>query len=165
MMIELKACEKTEKDAARAFAWRNDPETVAASYVARPKTWDSFWLEFSEYYFRIPDFSPLFVLSDGRDAGFVRFDAPDRDYGKAAELMINIAPEFRGKGVGTATVEAVKMLFKARGYERLIADVRRQNESSLKMFAKTGFREESVRTERIERTGEICSIVRLVCLL
>ena len=77
-MITLYPCQNTPEDAELAFSWRNDPETVAAAYYPRPKSRDSFLMEFRECYFRMPEFSPVFILKDGLPAGFIRFEASEQ---------------------------------------------------------------------------------------
>ena len=49
-MITLEQCENTKHDAKIAFQWRNDARTIESSEVRQPKSWDSFWLEYSECY-------------------------------------------------------------------------------------------------------------------
>lgn len=73
-MITLYPCKNNKRDARIAFSWRNDPKTVAASYIALPKSWDSFWLEYSEGYFEDGRFAPVFIVESGEPAGFIRFE-------------------------------------------------------------------------------------------
>lgn len=159
-MITLEQCENTKRDARIAFQWRNDAHTIESSEVRLPKTWDSFQLEFSECYFDA--LCPVFV-KDGADfAGFIRFDAAGEG---GLEIVINIAPEFRGLGIGTEALGLVKNYACDNGFFRLIADIRETNKASLAAFRKAGYGVESRRTQIIQKTKEKCSIVRVVCLL
>lgn len=159
-MITLEQCENTKRDAKTAFQWRNDARTIESSEVRQPKTWDSFWLEFSECYFDA--LCPVFV-KDGADfAGFVRFDAAGEG---TLEIVINIAPQFRGMGIGTEALGLVKAYARDNGFSRLIADIRETNRASLAAFRKAGYDVESRRTQIIQKTKEKCSIVRVFCLL
>ena len=167
-MITLCAAENTEEDARQAFEWRNDRETVRASYIALPKSWESFWMEFSAWYFSVPELCPCFVLKNGKKAGFVHFEAVEREdfpSGTAAEVMINIDPKFRRKGIGTKALRKIKKLMKSRGIRALVADVRNENKASRRLFEKAGFEIFSKRKEFIEITREKCNILCYRCIL
>ncbi|HBO58486.1 MAG TPA: hypothetical protein DD624_01055 [Alphaproteobacteria bacterium] len=159
-MITLEQCENTKHDAKIAFQWRNDARTIESSEVRRPKSWDSFWLEFSECYFDA--LCPVFVKDGGSFAGFIRFDAAGEG---TLEIVINIAPEFRGMGIGTEALALVKNYARDNGFSRLAADIRATNKASLAAFRKAGYAVEGTRTQIIQRTKEKCSIVRVFCLL
>lgn len=161
-MITLYPCQNTEEDAETAFLWRNDPQTVAAAYYPRPKSRDSFFMEFRECYFSNPDFTPLFILNDGLPAGFMRFEViepPDLIGKNVVELMINIAPQWRKKGVGSAALSALKPLMKSKNVHILIADVRKENIASRRLFEKNGFALSGEREEIIEKINEKCQIL------
>lgn len=161
-MIILYPCQNTPEDAELAFSWRNDPETVAAAYYPRPKSRDSFLMEFRECYFRMPEFSPVFILKDGLPAGFIRFEAseqPDMPSKTVMEIMINVAPAYRRTGTGTAALEALKPYMKTKGADALIADIRKENAASRRLFEKAGFALLHEREEIIEKINEKCRIL------
>ncbi len=159
-MITLEQCENTKHDAKIAFQWRNDARTIESSEVRQPKSWDSFWLEYSECYFdALP---PVFVKDGDCFAGFVRFDAAGAG---TLEIVINIAPEFRGMGIGTEALGLVKGYARNGGFSKLIADIRETNRASIAAFRKAGYAVEGTRTQIIQKTKEKCSIVRVFCLL
>lgn len=161
-MITLYPCQNTEEDAELAFSWRNDPETVAAAYYPRPRTRESFLTEFKECYFLIPEYSPVFILKNGLPAGFIRFEPSeqsDMPFKTVMEVMINVAPAHRRTGTGTDAVEALKPFMKAKGADALIADVRKENAASRRLFEKTGFTLLHEREEIIEKINEKCRIL------
>ncbi len=167
-MFTLIDCKNDESDARVAFLWRNDPETVAASYVAQPKSWDSFFMEYTECYFAEAGLAPVFVFDGGKPAGFIRFERarPSVLNGETAvEIMINIAPDCRGKGIGAAAVAALKDRFRQRGEMFLLADIRAENAKSRALFEKAGFRPAGERTEYVAKTREKCHIVCYLCKL
>ena len=167
-MLTLIDCKNDESDARVAFSWRNDPETVAAAYVALPKDWDSFFMEYTECYFADAGLSPVFIFDGAKPAGFVRFEKvhlSEPDGETAVEIMINVAPDCRGAGVGTAAVAALKDRFGKAGVRFLLADVRAENAKSRALFERAGFRPAGERTEYVAKTREKCHIVCYLCKL
>ena len=141
-MITLRPCQNKKEDALIAFSWRNDPKTIASSYIALPKSWDSFWLEYNAGYFENPPFDPVFVMEGNEPVGFIRFEPavlqqyPDK---KIIEVMINIAPYRRGEGIGTEALIVLQQEMKARNVFALMADIRKNNRASLSTFEHAGF--------------------------
>lgn len=167
-MITLFPCRKDKKDARLAFIWRNDPKTVASSYIRQKKTWDAFWMEYRECYFSEPALSPVFIMDGNIPSGFIRFEKkelPEYPGETAAEVMINIAPECRGQGIGTQALFLLRDYMKEKGISLLLADIRKTNRVSQIVFEKTGFSFFSERIEYIAKTQENCCIVCYLCLL
>ena len=167
-MITLRPCQNKKEDALIAFSWRNDPKTIASSYIALPKSWDSFWLEYNAGYFENPPFDPVFVMEGNEPVGFIRFEPaslpqyPDK---KIIEVMINIAPYRRGEGIGTEALIVLQREMKARNVFALMADIRKNNRASLNTFENAGFSFFSQRTEYIAKTKENCCILCYLCKL
>ena len=167
-MITLKPCQNNQEDARIAFSWRNDARTIASSYIAKPKSWDSFWLEYNAGYFENPPFDPVFVIEGNEPVGFIRFEPvslPQYPDQKAIEIMINIAPGRRGEGIGTEALIALKPYMKEKNVSVLTADIRKTNKGSLTAFSKAGFTFFSERTEYIAKTKENCCILCYICNL
>lgn len=167
-MITLYPCKNNKHDARIAFSWRNDPKTVAASYIALPKSWDSFWLEYSEGYFEDGRFAPVFIVESGEPAGFIRFEKallPDYPDQTIIEVMINVAPSRRGEGIGTEALLAVCRHMKEKGVFALLADIRKTNKASRTAFEKAGFVLSGERNEYIAKTKENCCILCYLCKL
>lgn len=161
-MITLHPYKNDKNDARIAFSWRNDPKTVASSYIALPKSWDSFWLEYSEGYFINKDFSPVFIIESGEPAGFIRFEKtilPTYPNKTIIEIMINVAPYRRGEGIGTEALKTVCRYMKEKNVFALLADIRKTNKVSQTVFQKAGFTLFEERTEYISKTKENCCIL------
>ena len=167
-MITLYPCQNTPDDARIAFSWRNDPKTIAASYIAQPKSWDSFWLEYSEGYFTQKGFSPVFIIESTEPCGFIRFEKtsmPEYPDQTIIEVMINIAPYRRGEGIGTEALRKVRQLMKEKNVFALLADIRKTTRASRSAFEKAGFSLFKERTEYISKTKEKCCILCYLCKL
>lgn len=145
-----------QKDADLIFQWRNDPETLANSYHTKPKEKTAFYREFVSDYFLFPDLPPLFAVEDNVKVAFLRFD-PVEDFAfsgqgkprKCCSISINVAPQARGRGIGSFLLEAIKTWIKQQGYEALFGEVKIENEKSQKAFLRAGYR----------RLGEYIKIV------
>lgn len=167
-MITLHPCRNNRHDARIAFSWRNDPKTIASSYIALPKTWDSFWLEYSEGYFTDQNFAPVFIIESGEPSGFMRFEKttlPDYPDQTIIEIMINVAPYRRGEGIGTEALRTVRQYMKEKNVFALLADIRKTNKISQTVFKKAGFDLFRERTEYISKTKENCCILCYLCKL
>ncbi|MEM1282979.1 MAG: GNAT family N-acetyltransferase, partial [Chlamydiota bacterium] len=106
-----------ESHAMLVMKWRNDPESLKASFHQEPKIWNYFWKEFNEEYFSVPELFPLFITHQGRKIGFLRFrnqNDPIDPNRKCCEVSINIAPEVRGKGIGKISLQELRKIAKKR---------------------------------------------------
>ena len=133
----------TEDHARLVMEWRNDPHTLKMSNNSQPKQWPSFYREFQSDYFLIPNLPPLFALHQGRRMGFLRFREvphPQIPNWRCCEISINIAPEYRGKGLGRRILLAVRPLLTGQGYDGIIAEIKRDNVISRKTFERAGYR-------------------------
>ena len=90
---------------------------------------------------------------------FEVIEPPDLIGKNVVELMINIAPQWRKKGVGSAALSALKPLMKSKNVHVLIADVRKENIASRRLFEKNGFALSGEREEIIEKINEKCQIL------
>lgn len=129
-----------ESHARLIMDWRNDPLTLQMSYHPKAKVWESFFKEFSQDYFN-SSMPPLFALFEGQRIAFLRFvDCLDPKGGKrrVCELSINIAPQFRYKGLGIKILQAVHDLLKGT-YDDILAELKVQNLSSKRLFEKAGY--------------------------
>ncbi len=123
------------EDSGRVWSWRNDPETRRASFDSAPIP-----LDVHETWFRVSlgrdDRRLYIVLADGQESGVVRLDIRQSE----AQVSIHLAPERRGRGLGTAALRAVAALaFESLGLERLVALVKADNHASQKAFLDAAF--------------------------
>ena len=126
------------EDALDVWQGRNDPAARAASFDTHEVP-----LEVHRAWFRRAlddrDRCLLIVEEDGVAAGVVRFDRGD----DAWEVSINMAPERRGRGLGIDALQrAARWLTVHEGAARIRAQVRTENDASLRTFASAGYVEE-----------------------
>jgi phosphinothricin acetyltransferase len=89
-----------------------------------------------------PEVYPLWVAElDGRIAGWLSFHAyiHRAGYRPTAEISVYVAGEFRRRGVGMALLEKAVDAAPALGVTALIGNVFARNESSLRLFERSGF--------------------------
>ncbi len=124
-------------DSEDIFRWRNDPITRANSFNSSMIQWHEHeqWLGKA---LAQSDRLLLIGIDESRKIGIVRFDLKQPG---EAEININLAPECRGRGYGTALIqEASEHLFQHHPAVRVIyAKVKPDNPASLRAFEKAGY--------------------------
>lgn len=128
----------TADDGDLLLAWRNDPETQAASRSTAPVSEEehSRWMmmHVAQGY---PQHLVLIAEDDHHRIGVVRFDADRRDV-MSFEVGITIAPEYRGQGFSP---NVLRQACSYMGEFTLNAEVRRESTISRKLFERCGFEE------------------------
>jgi len=126
----------SEADAERLRAWRNDPETRAASRSTEEvgaeehATWLAGVLD-------DPDRRLLICELDGEPVGQVRFDRLGENL---YEISIALAPAARGQGLSSSLIAlAVEKLRESTPGAKVEAHVREDNCRSLAAFRRAGF--------------------------
>jgi len=167
--ISFETCRPVNDHARQIMKWRNDPVTLSMFFHRDPKSWDGFWPEFRDHYFSHPDHpAPVFALRDGRRVGFLRFEPmrhPRGLCGRTVGVSVNIAPEARGQGLGTAVLKAALRHLAEQGVDTVCAEVREENAISRKAFAAAGFEDLGPSRKLVADTGERCDVVRFVAEL
>lgn len=162
--LTLIRARKSAADCRLVMDWRNDPQTLAMFYHSEPKRWESFFKEYRRDYFKRAGFLPHFAVYKNKKIGFLRFapyEGPKAPR-KAVELDVNLAPEWRGKGLGALTIrEAARWAF-AQGFQAAVAEVKIENKASIRAFKKAGFVFFDRRIKRVSDIGKKFKIVRLV---
>jgi RimJ/RimL family protein N-acetyltransferase len=124
-------------DRDRLLAWRNDSVTRQFSFSTAPvseATHDR-WLEQS---LSRPDRRLMIAEQAGTPVGQLRLDRlGDRE--PRAEVSITIAPEHRGRGLGSRVLLAADAVAGDWGVERLIAQVKTSNAPSRRIFEAAGY--------------------------
>lgn len=125
----------TLADARLLWHWANDPDTRSASFHPEPIKYQDHlaWLQG-----RLADRSCLLLIgwNGAGPLGQVRFDIREAD----AEVSISVAPEHRGT-VGLLLLEGAMRRFRRSSPGiGLIAQVKRDNEASRRLFERAGYR-------------------------
>ena len=126
------------EDARLLWDWANDPVIRAASFASEPIPWESHQQWF-ERQLASPDARIYIFENEGTDAvGQVRYQIESR----RATLSINLAPKFRGHGLGTKVLlRGIEELFNTTAVDTIDAYVKPSNERSLELFRRAGFEE------------------------
>lgn len=85
---------------------------------------------------------PLIVAEvDGQVAGYSSLSMfrEKKAYEKTTELSLYISPDFRGRGIGKALMEAILELAREHGYHSVIGGITGGNEVSIKLHKQFGF--------------------------
>jgi len=162
--IVFEECRPVREHARLVMRWRNDPITLEMFYHRSPKEWDSFWSEFLDTYFT-DVICPLFVTFGGNRVGFLKFsEVHDAACGEGlcVDISINIAPEYRGKGIGALTLLSLCDYLEERGVKSILSEVRVQNVASQRAFSTAGYVCLGETVKYIHDTGEMARIVRFL---
>lgn len=132
-MIQLRHV--TREDARTLWLWRNDDLTRRMSIHTDPVPWADHcaWLE------GILNHTTRHLLIgvlNGADVGTVRLDQE----GTRATVNITVAPEHRGRGVGLNLLLALAQHAQGQGLAGLNAVIRADNQASIRIFTKAGYR-------------------------
>ena len=134
--LQLLNCIPENKESHFLYDWRNDPHTREMSNNQAIISWE----EHCEWFCRVvrnPNTTLLIAQLNHTPIGMIRFD---RQSNKAAEISINLAPAFRGKGFGLQLLKtACKYAFENLKLEQLYAEIKPENKASLQIFKKAGF--------------------------
>ncbi len=141
-IVEFREAEKIEKDARLVMQWRNDPVTLLMSFHQEPKGWETFWPEYCVSYFSNPRLPPLFACYDGKEIAFLKFsqyvsgnEVPEN----SVDIGIIIAPEHRGKGLGSIVVREAANRMLGQGFSAVIAEIKHENAASIAAFRNAGY--------------------------
>jgi L-amino acid N-acyltransferase len=137
-MIEVREAEAGDLDAILAI-YNDAVIRTTATYDYEPRTADAQreWFEAK----RAQDFPVLVGRDAGGVAGFASYGPfrPWAAYLHTVENSIYVAPQKRGRGVGTAILGPLVELARGRGFHAMVAGIDATNEASLKLHAKFGF--------------------------
>ncbi|MEI6986302.1 MAG: GNAT family N-acetyltransferase [Rhodospirillaceae bacterium] len=162
--ITFELCRPIEVDARQVMAWRNDPVTLSMCFHRDPKEWDSFWPEYRDCYFQSEP-EPVFARFQGCQVAFLRFCPETNPQGlsdRLVDISINLAPGWRGRGLGTAILRAASDYLLAAGIDTIHAEIRCGNAASLHAFTAAGYQALGEAQKLVIDTGETASIWRFV---
>ncbi|WP_096704056.1 GNAT family N-acetyltransferase [Magnetospirillum sp. 15-1] len=140
-------------DAPDLLVWRNDPATIASSLTGAAVE-EAVHFAWIARVLASPDYILLMAEQAGEKLGMVRFDREDDG---AWEVSINLAPSARGRGLAADVLAgSIAAAFPGDGRPELVAQVRRTNPASWRIFLRCGFvlegEEDGVGTFRLARS-------------
>jgi phosphinothricin acetyltransferase len=137
-MIEVREAEPADLEAILAI-YNDAVINTTATYDYEPRSIEAQrqWLDTK----RTQNFPVLVGLAGGLVAGFASYGPfrPWAAYLHTVENSIYVAPEKRGRGIGTALLGPLLDMARQRGFHAMVAGIDATNEPSLKLHAKFGF--------------------------
>lgn len=114
------------------FVWRNDEKTVESSFNSAIIPYEEHLLWYRKTL--EDDDRIIFIGEDpaGEKFGMIRFDKVNTD---TYEVSVNLAPEYRGRGLGAELITQASGLVKGR----LLAKIKAGNPASVRAFKKSGY--------------------------
>jgi RimJ/RimL family protein N-acetyltransferase len=105
----------------------------------------------------------LVAHAEGVIVGEVRIDPSWMGFG---EIGMMVEANWRGRGVGTALVEAAVEWARARGLHKLALSVFPHNDAAIALYRKSGFVEEGRLAQHVRRAnGELWDLIEMGLLL
>lgn len=135
----LRLTRAVDADAYALWLWANDPDTRRAAFDRAEIAWEPHRAWLRE---QLADSRTVVLIgyADDRPVGSIRFDT--KDAWATARLSYVVASEARGAGYGRALVErGVELLRSEHPSTTIRAEVRRDNEASLRVFRRLAWRE------------------------
>lgn len=136
--VTLSIAESHDSDS--LLAWRNDPAAIAASLDSSPVSQG----DHDRWFARViaDPLRTIYIARDsssGERVGMCRFDCVADQ--SSAVISINVAPDWRGRGVGGLVLSAALSRFHEdhRKARTIVAHVRRDNAASTRLFLAAGF--------------------------
>ncbi|GAB4238380.1 MAG: hypothetical protein Tsb0021_18110 [Chlamydiales bacterium] len=163
--LPLIAVLPNEEDGQLILSWRNDPLTLRMSYHSQKKTWEEFSHEFYSQYFIHPELPPFFAGRRGKKVGLIRFryvEDPVNPKKRCCDLSLVVDPEARGQGLGSCILQSLIPWLKTRPIDTVLAEIKVENEASLKTFVRAGFQELDRVDKYIEDIGQWVRIARFI---
>lgn len=127
-----------DNDVKDLFVWRNHPEVRKNSFNTNPISWDEhkkwFWT-------KIKDQNVTIYIAYYRKnkVGSIRFEVKDN----VIRVSVMLNPAFLGRGIGSEIIRlgTEKFISEKRPKKSLIAEIKKDNITSIKAFQKAGFKE------------------------
>jgi len=140
-------------DSEIVWLWRNDAATRAASLNDQPIPFEHHDRWFAAVLSH-PDHELMIGIDEaGNRVGMVRFDV---DSPTSATVSINVAPQFRGAGIGRAMLRAaLEYMATEHPGVTLTAVIRASNAASLQIFGREGFVKKSRSSDLVTLTATL----------
>src|SRR5688572_30062541 len=124
-------------DCRMIWEWANDPESRRASFTSREISWEEHITWFEQ---KLVESQCVFLAvvqeESSNIVGSVRFQIE----GDHAVISINIAPSYRGRGIGQRAIRlATLFLFENTSVDTILATIRATNVASIRAFQRSGY--------------------------
>ncbi len=130
------------------YEWYCDPSTLQNSFHQKAYSWETFQRLFRSKVFSCPSLAPFFLREgDGRVA-LVSF-RPCEDH-SFRSISVLVCPDKRRKGYGLQALLAAREIAEEQNIESLVAYVRPENEASVNLFQKAGYKYVSTDEHSVE---------------
>jgi phosphinothricin acetyltransferase len=113
---------------------------------------------------------PVLVAESGAETAAVGYAAlsvynPRPGYARSAETSVYLHPDWQGRGIGNALLSHLLTEARERGFLSLIALITADNEASLRLHRRCGFRDVGILRRVGEKFGRELDVVTLQLLL
>lgn len=135
--MKIKIRDVKDSDLSLLLKWANDTETRKQSFNPKEITWEEHLQWFQNKSVNPDCFFYLFTADD-IPAGIVRIEKNEQ-----AIIGVTVAPEQRGKGLGSQIIKTACSKFWSSNREPIIAYIKKSNPGSVKAFEKAGFQKVS----------------------
>lgn len=135
------------------YDWRNDPVTLAMSMTSKARPWRDYLPYFLETYYAVPSLPPLFIVVDNERVGYILFRSvihPLSAWQSCADISICIAPKHRQKGIAKTALETLTPWLQTRSVDSVLAQIKVQNEGSIRAFKNAGYSPIGMHDEYVE---------------
>jgi RimJ/RimL family protein N-acetyltransferase len=135
------------------FLWylRNQHYVYKNSRIHKPVDWKDHinWIMPILLGFKKKDF--FIIECSNKKAGQIRFDYKNKE----AEVSISLLEEFCGRGIGSRALKLAIARIEKKA-ERVMAEVKKDNTASIKLFKKLDFKRKSQKGEWFQYVLKIC---------
>ena len=138
-MSELNIITGSSKYSKLIWQWRNDPVTREYSFCNKYINWEEHNIWYKNV---LEDISTKLFIGEinNKPVGVIRF-SNFKENKSVYEININIAPIYRGKGIGKKLLKKgiLKLIEHDKKFDTIIANVKTSNTASKALFKKNGF--------------------------
>jgi pseudaminic acid synthase len=125
----------TRDDGELLLRWRND-ESTRIMFLQREPVEEQAHRAWLEKKLEDEGCVLLLIEHEGEPCGVLRYDRRSFD---EWEVSITVDPRFRRRGIATNALRRGEVILRERGAARVIAQIRKDNEASIRAFKTSGF--------------------------
>lgn len=141
----------TEYRALRLRSFRDHPEAFTTSYAELERE----AIETTHKRLASPHIKLWGAFEDGQLAAYVGLDREMRTKCRHKAVLVGmyVAPEFTGRGIGRALVDALMAQAKMDGIELIVLTVTEGNDKAVQLYERCGFRSFGIEPHAIKVDG------------